>query len=286
MQALVGQSADAARSVREAAEAKLSRELDAAEVRHAASQKKAVSAAVTEALAQRKAAEERAVQRAVSSAVGDAERAAQVAVLCCLNWRIGSSAHLGSFPTEVTRAREVASAEARGRAEEAKRTAAAVRVAVEEAVVHTMARIKPALQKQEEVEAAIRRAEERAREMERMQASQVENRIKELAQDVASQPAAVQKQIRAAVTAVEDRNARQLAQVHQTYKEAADEQQLQIKELLQQAVRGGGARGRERTRELRERCAPNPLPRPLSETPPPPPPDRRTSTGGTSRRRP
>ena len=85
MQALVGQSADAARSVREAAEAKLSRELDAAEVRHAASQKRAVSAAVTEALAQRKAAEERAVQRAVSSAVGDAERAAQVAVLCCLN---------------------------------------------------------------------------------------------------------------------------------------------------------------------------------------------------------
>ena len=90
----------------------------------------------------------------------------------------------------MTRAREVASAEARGRAEEAKRTAATVRVAVEEAVVHTMARIKPALQKQEEVEAAIRRAEERAREMERMQASQVENRIKELAQDVASQPAA------------------------------------------------------------------------------------------------
>lgn len=106
---------------------------------------------------------------------------------------------------------------------------------MEDAVAHTMQRIKPALQRQEQVERAIAEAEERARDVERLRASQVQERIERLATDASAQPKQVQAQVRSAVRAAEERFEKQLAQVHETYKKAAGEQQMQIKELLRQA---------------------------------------------------
>eukprot|EP00316_Scyphosphaera_apsteinii_P022822 CAMPEP_0119299652 /NCGR_PEP_ID=MMETSP1333-20130426/1697_1 /TAXON_ID=418940 /ORGANISM="Scyphosphaera apsteinii, Strain RCC1455" /LENGTH=1309 /DNA_ID=CAMNT_0007301147 /DNA_START=54 /DNA_END=3983 /DNA_ORIENTATION=- len=212
VKAVEDQSAAHARSMQEQSFEHLKRELALAEIRHQRLQKQAISAAVEEVVAQRKIHEEKAIQGAVNSAVNEARRDAS-----------------------TTLAREVSEAERRGMKAEAERSGEKVRAAVEEAVAHTMNRIKPALQRQDGVEQAIRNAEERARQHERTRATEIQARIEELAADAAQQPKAVQAQVRAAVQAAEDRFDKQLAAVHETYKKAAAEQQQQIKELLRQA---------------------------------------------------
>eukprot|EP00308_Calcidiscus_leptoporus_P024126 CAMPEP_0119403962 /NCGR_PEP_ID=MMETSP1334-20130426/143653_1 /TAXON_ID=127549 /ORGANISM="Calcidiscus leptoporus, Strain RCC1130" /LENGTH=1443 /DNA_ID=CAMNT_0007427919 /DNA_START=15 /DNA_END=4346 /DNA_ORIENTATION=+ len=212
VRAVLSESAERSMEVREAAGEMMKRALAEADERHARDKKAAIAAAVEEVVRVRKRAEDRLTKGAAAAAAAEVKR----------EW-------------EDKLARETSWAERRGAAAEAEKTHEKIRQAVEDAVAHTMSRIKPALQKQEEVERAIRVAEERAKELERLRQTSMQERVEKLASEASSQPKAVQEQVRTAVRSAEDRFEKQLSSVHETYKKASDEQQIQIKELLKQA---------------------------------------------------
>ena len=72
--AVIGKSEGRARSLEVAAEQQLRRALEQADVRHRQQQKRAVHAAVTEAIDRRKLSEESTVQAAVSAALEEASQ--------------------------------------------------------------------------------------------------------------------------------------------------------------------------------------------------------------------
>lgn len=93
--------------------------------------------------------------------------------------------------------------------------------------------------KQDQVEAAIREAEQRAAQRERLQAAGIAARIEDLAQQAASQPKAVQAAVRSAVREAEAQHEAKLAAVHEAYMKASAEQQAQVKALLEKAQQEG-----------------------------------------------
>ena len=212
--AVIDKSEGRARSLEVAAEETLRRALEQAELRHRQQQRKAVHAAVTEAIGLRRKIEEGAIEAAVSAAL---DGAAQRAV--------------------VSKMKEIREAEGRVREEMQAKLAEEVKKTREEAEKEALERIQPQLQRQEAVEQAIRDAEARARERERQLAAQVQSRIEELAAEAhaAEQPKAVQAAVRAAVRESEERAEARVKAIHDAYEQAAAEQQAQIKALLREA---------------------------------------------------